>query len=342
MTDVPATAAGRRRVQVDGGPVFEMAGDEDSLLRGALRAGIAWPYECSVGGCGTCRFELLDGVIEDVWPGAPGLSARERQRGRRLACQSRVAGDLRVRVRIDPPAVDELAPRRFDARLVAVRSLTHDLSEFTFASTGPAAFRPGQYALVRLPGVTGARAYSMSNLPNADGSWSFIVRRVPGGRGSAALFDGLAGGAVVTLDGPYGHAGFRPETARDVVCIGGGSGVGAMLSVTRAALAAGFGGRVHLFVGMRSQDDLGIEAAMTGLGAPEVAVHVVLSEPRSELGWSGASGWVHDEVERRIGAAVDHADFYAAGPPAMITALQRLLLLTHRVPPDRLRYDRFV
>ena len=62
------------RVSVEQGESFAADATEDSLLRAALRAGIGFPHECSVGGCGACRFELLGGEVEDLWPEAPGLS----------------------------------------------------------------------------------------------------------------------------------------------------------------------------------------------------------------------------------------------------------------------------
>ena len=36
----------------------------DTILRAALRAGLGFPYECNSGGCGSCKFELVDGTID--------------------------------------------------------------------------------------------------------------------------------------------------------------------------------------------------------------------------------------------------------------------------------------
>ena len=339
----PAGSPGpdRWRVQVDGGACFEVSADEDALLRGAVRAGTGWPYECSVGGCGACRYELLDGEVEDLWPQAPGLSARDRARGKRLACQTRVKGDLRVRVRTDDALRPVIAPRRLEARLESSRALTGDLREFSFRTAGPANFLPGQYALLHLPGVAGARAYSMSNLANDDGTWQFVVRRVPEGRGSRFMFDRLEVGQGIELDGPYGHAWLRP-TGRDVVCIAGGSGLGPMLSIARGVLAGDDQRRAQFFIGMRSQADLGGLDALADLDTTRIAVRTVLSEPRALPRWEGPSGFVHEEAERRIGHAHDHFDYYFAGPPAMVDAVQQLLMVRKQVPFDRIHFDRFV
>ena len=33
----------------------------DTITRAGLKAGFGMPYECNAGGCGTCRFELVEG-----------------------------------------------------------------------------------------------------------------------------------------------------------------------------------------------------------------------------------------------------------------------------------------
>ena len=48
---------------------------DDTLLRAAQRAGIGFPYECNVGSCGNCKFELIEGEVQTAWSEAPGLSA---------------------------------------------------------------------------------------------------------------------------------------------------------------------------------------------------------------------------------------------------------------------------
>ena len=68
------------------GSTFEQQ-EGDTLLRAALRAGVGLSYECNSGGCGGCKFELLEGEVETLWADAPGLNERDRRRGRHLACQ---------------------------------------------------------------------------------------------------------------------------------------------------------------------------------------------------------------------------------------------------------------
>ncbi|WP_024536904.1 2Fe-2S iron-sulfur cluster-binding protein [Comamonas badia] len=330
----------RHRIEIENGRSFEVGPEEDTLLRGALRAGVPFAYECSVGGCGTCRFELLDGEMASLWDEAPGLSERDRRRGKRLACQSRPLGDCRIRIRLDGGEAPAAQPRRMSATLASRRPISAGMVELSFAMPQPPAFRPGQYALLFPAGVPGARAYSMSNL-DGDGLWRFIVRKTPSGRGSSALCDHLPVGARVDIDGPYGHAWLRPAP-RDVVCVAGGSGLGPMLSVARGVLAGDGSRRLHFFLGLRTEAELDAAAEADSLDQDRATTTVVLSNPRERSAWHGPRGFVHAEVERSLSAPLDRFDFYFAGPPPMIEAMQELLMVRHRVPFDQIHFDRFV
>lgn len=329
-------------VEIVGGPSFEQAAD-DTILKAALRAGIGFPYECNSGGCGSCKFELLEGEVQDLWPEAPGLSVRDRQRRRFLACQSRACGPVRVKVRSSEEYVASPLPRRLNARLVGREALTYDLHEFRFETEGPATFRPGQYALLTLPGISAPRAYSMSNLPNESRQWHFQIRRVPGGQGTRVLFDDLPFGANITIDGPYGLAWLREDAQRDIICIAGGSGLAPMISIARGAAAAGLlkSHRLHFFYGARTPADVCGESLLRELSGYGDRLRYVPVVSGDSIGWDGQTGFVHEVVERMFGDELSAHEFYFAGPPPMTQAIQEMLMVRHRVPYNQIHFDRF-
>src|ERR1700738_2198900 len=63
------------------------------LLYAALRAGVAVPYECATGTCGTCKARRVAGVIVRDWPQAPGNSYLRPDRDEVLLCQARAPGE---------------------------------------------------------------------------------------------------------------------------------------------------------------------------------------------------------------------------------------------------------
>ncbi|MGD9536125.1 MAG: 2Fe-2S iron-sulfur cluster-binding protein [Alphaproteobacteria bacterium] len=333
---------GSVRVSIAGSDLAFDCAPGDTVLRAGLRAGIGMPYECSVGSCGTCRFELVEGEVETVWDAAPGLTERDKARGRRLACQSRPAGACIIKLRPMPGNVPPVAPQRHSARLVGTRALTRDMREFAFRAEGEAAFVPGQYALIEFGPEIGPRAYSMSNLPNADGEWRFVVRLVPDGKGTSALF-GAAEGQAFELDGPYGLACYR-TSERDILCVAGGSGLSPMLSIVRAA-ARDAHRRIRLFYGGRTPEDLCAEAeirSLPGYGERIACVSAVSDLEAAALGgFTGETGFIHEVVERALGDALKDHEIYFSGPPAMADAMQKMLVLGRKVPVEQIHFDRF-
>jgi toluene monooxygenase electron transfer component len=330
-----------RSIKINNETTFPCA-EGDTLLRAGLRAGLGLPYECNAGSCGTCKVELVSGAIESLRPDAPGLPERDAARNRVLACQAQPRADCEIKVRLRPENVPLHLPARFTATLVRTRDLTYDMREFTFAAVGAPGVRPGQYALFYLPGLAVPRTYSVANVDEGRGDWEFIVRRVPGGVGTVTLFDHVRVGTDLTLDGPYGMAFLREESARDIVCIAGGSGLAPILSVVRGAVRVPGteGRRIHVFYGVRTPRDVcGRDelAALPGFGET-LHLEIVSSEPDAH--WSGPTGVVHEHARAFIGERWAQFDYYFAGPPPMVEAVQRMLI-DRRVPFPQVHFDRF-
>jgi toluene monooxygenase electron transfer component len=337
-------------VQIHGGEddvSFRLREGHRSLLRSALHAGIGFPYECHSGGCGSCRFELLEGEVDVLWPQAPGLTDRDRRRNRYLACQCVARSDIRIKVSAAAPYRPKVPPRVFRARFVEALPVTHDIVEFRFVGEGPAEFLPGQYALMQLPGVEGARAYSMSNTPNSRGEWHFQIRRVSSGKGSAYLMEHLRPGDSLEVDGPYGLAFLRTESPRDIVCVAGGSGLAPVVSIARGAAEAGMldSRQLHFFYGGRAPRDICGDDFLRGLPGYGERIRyypiVSLLEDGPDSVWKGEIGFVHELVRRTLAGRLKDLEFYFAGPPPMSQALQEMLMVEYQVPFEQIHFDRF-
>jgi toluene monooxygenase electron transfer component len=315
--------------------------DGDTVMRSAIRAGLGFPYECNVGSCGNCRFDLVEGEVEHLRADPPGLSERDRQRGRRLGCQARPLTDCSIKVRLMPRYESRFRPAPQAASLIAVRDITHDISEFQFRLHRPTCFLPGQYALLGLPGVAGDRAYSMSNTGEDGAEWHFLIKRVPGGEATGRLF-ALAPGDEVGVDGPWGMAYLREEIARDIVCLAGGSGLSPMISIARAAAASPrlAERRLDFVYGGRAARDICGEdmlQELPGFGG-RIRYHAAVST--DDDAWSGYRGFVHAVADELLGVELAAREIYFAGPPPMAEAVQKMLV-ARGVPQDQVHFDQF-
>jgi len=314
-------------------------GSGKSLLVSALANGIGFPYECASGGCGVCKFELLEGNVQSMWPDAPGLSSRDREKGNRhLACQCVALSDLRIKVAVQDKYVPTIPISRMEAEVVEVRALTHDLLSVRLRTDGPANFLPGQFCLVeaeQLPGVV--RAYSMANLKNPEGIWEFYIKRVPTGRFSPWLFENRKEGARLFLTGPMGTSFFRPGTGRKSLCIGGGAGLSYAAAIARASMRE-TDKPVKLFYGSRTPRDA-VRWIDIDIDEDKLEVVQAVMEDTDSL-WQGPTGFIHQVVDAALLETLPEYEIYLAGPPPMVDATVRMLL-GKGVPRDQIHFDAF-
>jgi len=321
--------------------------DGDTLLRAALRAGLGFPYECNSGGCGSCKFELIDGEVDNIWPEAPGLSERDIKKSRQLSCQCIPRSDCELKVRLNAKFSPLQPPVKTTARLYEIRPITENMSEFCFQTEQPAQFSAGQFALFDMPGVKGPRAYSMSNVANDDKRWHFIIKKMPAGQGSTHLFEQYQVGDTLTLDGPYGLSFLKSDIQRDIVCIAGGSGLSPEMSILKAAVVAPSLAQqnIYLFYGARTPNDI-CSADLIEKDAElsqRVQHYDVVSdlEAAKKAGWNGDVGYVHEILTEKLSKSLNNYEYYICGPAAMIDSVLKKLIVEHKVPQEQIHYDRF-
>ncbi|MDY6891789.1 MAG: 2Fe-2S iron-sulfur cluster-binding protein [Pseudomonadota bacterium] len=336
-------------IQIAGTDVEFTITGRDTILRAALRNGIPISYECNSGGCGSCKIDVVDGEIETLWEEAPGLTPRDKRRNRKLACQCIAKGAATIKAQLTDNKLPEVRPSRRRAQYVGRRYLTPDMAEFYFQADDSACFLPGQYAMLTLPGIDGDRAYSMSNVANDSGRWHFIIKRMPGGSASNWLFDKLEPGSIIEIDAPFGHAYLHPEIQRDVVCIAGGSGLSPVMSIIRAITGdSRFSERnVYLFYGGRTPKDLCVDELLSEIKPTNAKAKVICKTAISDYQsvekekWEGPCCYIHELAEKTLNDRIMDFEYYFCGPPKLTEAVQRMLMIDHKVPFDRIHFDRF-
>jgi toluene monooxygenase electron transfer component len=324
----------------------------ETILHAGLRQGVELPYECATGTCGTCRARLVSGDAESGWAEAPGRRYFKSESDL-LTCQSVARADCALEVGVALKNGGAPAPRALGGVLRGRRPLTHDVVAFDLDVDRPVDFDAGQFALLTVPGIAGARAYSMVNFARRAERLSFVVKKKPGGAVSAWLFGDGVEGARLGIVAPLGHATFHPGHGKHVLCIAGGSGIAGMMSILSLACEAGHFGtwNGHVFFGVRTARDgffLDELEAFRARYPDRLAITVALSDedvPASLAaaypGFAFARGFVHSVAGEGMTGRFADVRAWVAGPPPMVDASLRLLLREARLPPADIRYDKF-
>ena len=189
-------------------------------------------------------------------------------------------------------------------------------------------FLAGQYLDVLLEGDL-RRSYSVANAPDAASQIELHVQHVPGGVFSEAVFGGLREGALVKIEGPLGRFIYQGGT-EPVIFIAEGTGFAPIKAMLGQALAEGTR-ELRLYWGARDAAGIYMEPLVREWASrmPRLKVRTVVSEP----------GGILDVVLQDHPRLADFAIF-AAGPPAMIDAIQRIFP-ARGVRPEQLYVDAF-
>lgn len=310
---------------------------DDTILRAALRAGIGLPYSCNVGSCGNCKIEVREGSVEHLRKDAPAWSERDQKRNKWLSCQSKPNSDCKIKFRADPSYIPVHKPYIRSAEIVSITSITHDIQEFSLKFKGDTSFLPGQYALLSMDGVSGARAYSMCNLPGEE-TWDFQIKKVPDGAATGQLFS-MQVGDNLQLDGPYSTAYLRTDIPRDIILMAGGSGLSPMVSIARGAKAAGLleNQKLHFYYGGRGEVDVVDPLVLGEELAAQISFNVALSDAADS---KHRKGFLHDAVKEDFGDDLKNYEIYFAGPAVMSAAIQKMAY-DLGVPMTQLHFDEF-
>lgn len=199
-------------------------------------------------------------------------------------------------------------------------------------------------------GVT--RAYSIASRPEDTqaGRVVFNIRlavppagreeEIPPGIVSSWLFARQPGDEV-EVSGPFGEIHVQPTEA-EMIFIGGGVGMAPLRAMIHEQIGLGTERRMRYFYGARSAADLFYVEEFDAIAAahPNFTWTPALSDPAPGDRWTGATGFIHENVRRALAdhPAPEDCEYYLCGPPVMISAvlatLERLGVEPHSIYND--------
>ncbi|AER55536.1 FAD/NAD(P)-binding oxidoreductase subunit [Pseudoxanthomonas spadix BD-a59] len=297
-----------------------------TLLDAALRQGIYIPHACGHGLCGTCKVQVSDGEVDHGHANPFALMDFERDAGKTLACCATLASDATIEADIDEEPDAEIIPvRDFDCVVSRIENLTPTIKGIFLKLDKPLHFQAGQYVQVVIPGVQGARAFSIANSPaqvKATGEIELNVRIVNDGAGTTWLHQQLKAGDHLLISGPYGRFFVRKSATSPVIFMAGGSGLSSPRSMILDLLDAGSTPPITLIYGQRAAEELYYDAEFRALAAehPDFTYVPALSNEGEGSTWAGARGFVHEVAKTHFAGNFSGNKAYLCGPPAMIEA----------------------
>ena len=300
-----------------------------TLLDACLRSGVWLPHACGHGLCGSCKVDVLDGDIDHGDASPFALMDFERSEGKTLACTARCLSDVTIEADIDEdPDGRRIPVRDFAGTIVGIADLTHDVKGLTIALSDDLDFQAGQYINLTLPGIEGARAFSIANAPLEPRKLELQIRRLPGGVATGYIHDQLSLGEGVTVSGPYGRFYVRKSAGEPMIFLGGDTGVSSPRSMILDLLEEGRTEPMTLFHGVRALRDLYDRQLFEGLAAKyaNFTYVPVLSAMEPGDNWTGETGFVHEALARRFDNQFSGHKAYICGPPLMVEACIRTLM----------------
>ncbi len=352
------------------------------LLHTLSGQGVFLPTACAgVGTCGLCRLKVLEGGGEPLPPEFSHISKKEAAEGLRLSCQVPVKRDLKVVIPDEYFKAKkwECTVRSNDNVATFIKELVLELP-----ANEDIQFRAGGYVQIECPphivdykdfnvgdkfrrdwdkfkmwghhsvvkeSIT--RAYSMANAPEERGVIILNIRiasppprssGVPPGKLSSYIFN-LKPGDNVTVRGPYGEF-FARETDKEMIFVGGGSGMAPMRShIIDQLKRLKTKRKISFWYGARSLKELFYRADFDGLAAEyeNFQWHIALSEPSPEDNWTGPTGFIHQVLYENYikdHPAPEDCEYYLCGPPPMLSALTGMLI-DNGVEEEDIMFDEF-
>ncbi len=338
-----APAASTYQVSVQpSGRIFSANADE-TLLAAGIRAGVALPYGCKDGACGSCKCKKLQGSVVHGPHQSKALSEQEEADGMVLTCCAVAQSDVVLESRQVTPE-GALPIRKMPSRVLAVERLSPDVMrlQLQLPANEVFAYHAGQYVEVLLrDGLR--RSYSMANAPQAEAGnrLELHLRHMPGGVFTDQVFGSMKEKDILRIEGPYGSFFLREDSAKPMVLLASGTGFAPIKAIIERIQAQGLNNETTLYWGGRRPQDLYLDAWVKGKLAEMPNLHYVpvISDALPEDEWSGRSGFVH------LAVLQDRPDLspyqvYACGAPVVVDSA-RIDFLRQGLPEDEFHADAF-
>lgn len=205
----------------------------DSILDGALRAGLSLNYGCSSGNCGLCKAKIVSGTVKNIRHSDLVLSDAEKAEGLVLLCTHTAVSDLVIEAPEASGSV-EIPKQHLTARVRSAQELSRDLILLHLQTprTSRLRFLAGQRVALTIGDLVFEAP--IASCPCDDRNLQFHLPRSRLGDADGRL---PKIGDAVAIDGPQGDFVLNEQSHRPLLFIAVGTGFAPIKSLIEHAMA---------------------------------------------------------------------------------------------------------
>ena len=300
---------------------------DEAVLVAGIRQGVAMPYGCRDGACGSCKCRKLEGQVIHGPHQAKALSPAEEADGFILTCCAVAQSDLVLESRQVTQA-GAFAIKKMPSRILLLEKKSADvmLLRLQLPANDALQYHAGQYLEFMLRDGS-RRSYSMANAPHtlvaAEGRPSpgieLHIRHMPGGKFTDHVFQHMKEKEILRIEGPYGSFYLREDSAKPIVFLASGTGFSPIKAVIEYMQHKGIQRSATLYWGGRRPADLYLDAWVRErlVDMPHLRYVPVISDALPEDAWTGRTGFVHRAVLEDFPELSGH-QVYACGAPIVV------------------------
>jgi glycine betaine catabolism B len=208
---------------------------------------------------------------------------------------------------------------------------THDVKTFRMVGLSPILFSylPGQFVTLKLviDGKKIKRSYTISSSPSRPHSLEITVKRVAGGLVSNWLSDNIKLGDQIEASGPAGKFSCFNYPSQKILCIGGGSGITPVMSMSRWVVDTAADVDVHLLAAYHSPMDVVYrrELEMMASRASSFRVSVAVSSAKGPEPWTGLTGRISADMLKLVCPDIHERHIFMCGPEGFMECVKDCL-----------------
>ena len=314
----------------------------DTLLAAGVQQGIALPYGCKDGACGSCKCRLISGTVLHGPHQEKALSAQEESQGFVLTCCAMAQSDL-VLESLQVTALNAFAVKKMPTRLTSIQKKSADVLvlQLQLPANENFQYHAGQYIDILLRDGT-RRSYSIANAPQNGQGIELHVRHMPGGKFTDHAFGTLQEKEILRIEGPYGSFFLREDSTKPIVLLASGTGFAPIKALLEHMQKQATQRPVYFYWGGKRPADLYMHAWVQEQchAMPNLHYVPVLSNAQVQDQWQGRTGLVHLAVLEDF-PDLSGYQVYACGAPIVVESAHKDFCLQGNLPTEEFFSDAF-